>query len=243
VKCDRCENEATVHEVRIESGKHRERHLCEHCARSQGVAVPPVPAPITELLSKFMMHQGEAASAPVGLGATGAAGSATVCQSCSTTYAQFRQTGLLGCPACYAHFENQLGPLLARAHEGGTHHVGKSPRFSSQAGAAAERQGPGAAQRVAPPAPPPPAAPRPSADPQQVARAVAERVALLKKRLAEAVAAEQYEKAAKIRDELARLDQAVQPQPETPKLAAKRKPRSHGDRPGGHAAGDGGGGA
>ena len=173
-----------------------------------------------------MMHQGEAAPAPAGTAAA-PSGSATICRCCSTTYAQFRQTGLLGCPECYAQFENQLGPLLARAHEGGTHHVGKSPRFSTQP-AAAERTGPGPAQRV-----PAPMAQQPTIDPQQVARAVAERIALLKKRLAEAVAAEQYEKAAKIRDELARVSAPASAQPASPSPSRPRpSPSASHERPG-----------
>jgi protein arginine kinase activator len=226
VKCDRCDNEATVHEVRIEAGKRREKHLCEQCARAEGVAPPQIPAPITQLLSNFMLQQGEAAQPVAGAPAAVGAGAAAVCPSCSTTYAQFRQSGLLGCPTCYAQFENQLGPLLARAHEGGTHHVGKAPR--AVAGGSDESGGGVGVASAAPTPAGVPAAPKP--DPRQVARAIAERIAILKKRLAEAVAAEKYETAAKLRDELVRLEG---PPTAGPAPAPKRKPRSAGDRPAG----------
>jgi protein arginine kinase activator len=145
---------------------------------------------------------------------------------------------LLGCATCYAQFEAQLGPLLARAHEGGTHHVGKSPRPVEGAPARPAAQ---ATAVLAPAAPQPrPAAP-PKINPQVVARAIADRIAMLKKKLAEAVAAEQYEKAAKIRDELLRLEgPSVGAPAPTTGATAKRKPRSSGDR-GTGTPGDGGG--
>ncbi len=49
------------------------------------------------------------------------------CEHCGITWAEFRQSGLLGCEHDYALFEKDLSPLLQRAHEGATHHVGKVP--------------------------------------------------------------------------------------------------------------------
>jgi protein arginine kinase activator len=191
VKCDRCDNEATVHEVRIENGKRREKHLCEQCAKSEGVS-PQVPAPITALLTQFVT-QGTPGAA--GGETPAAAGAKTVpCPGCGMTYAQFRQTGLLGCPQCYEAFESQLLPLIARAHEGGTRHVGKTPKAVP---------GGSGGTRIAKPAASAPA--KPPEAPKPNPQATAEKIALLRKRLNEAVAAEEYEKAAKLRDELARL--------------------------------------
>jgi protein arginine kinase activator len=224
VKCDRCDNEATVHEVRIEAGKRREKHLCEQCARAEGVAATQVSAPLTTLLSNFMLQQGDAAPAPTAQ--SQAAAMTTPCVSCGTTYAKFRDNGLLGCPTCYSQFENQLVPLLARAHEGGTSHTGKTPR--RLAGAV-----PPSGVAIAPkPAAPVPRPVPVAIDPQAVAKLLKERVTMLKKRLAEAIASEAYEKAAKLRDELAHLEGTPQtgtlPPPPAP---AKRKPRSPGERP------------
>ena len=50
------------------------------------------------------------------------------CPNCHLTFAEFQSTGLLGCPADYDAFEKALVPLIERAHEGGSHHVGKIPR-------------------------------------------------------------------------------------------------------------------
>ncbi len=153
-----CGAEATVHETLIRNGKKVERHLCEKCARKQGI-VYQTPVPINELLSKIVLSQG--------LGSSEAASKPGACVGCGMTWAKFRQQGLLGCAECYRTFEKELMPLIERAHEGGVQHTGKSPR---RAGARSEiLQG---------------------------------RLASLRRQLQEAVAAEQYERAAALRDQL-----------------------------------------
>jgi protein arginine kinase activator len=44
------------------------------------------------------------------------------------TFVEFRNAGLLGCPADYDAFEKALVPLIERAHENSSHHIGKVPR-------------------------------------------------------------------------------------------------------------------
>lgn len=162
MKCDTsgCEREATVHEVTIKGGKKVEKHLCELCAREHGISVQ-THAPISELLTKFVMSQ-----AGGGQEQQGEKSRATACPACGCTWARFRQHGLLGCDRCYEVFEEGLSPLIERAHQGATHHVGKAPR----------RAGEGLALQ--------------------------NRMAALRRELQEAVACEQYERAARLRDEL-----------------------------------------
>ncbi|MCC6661554.1 MAG: UvrB/UvrC motif-containing protein [Phycisphaerales bacterium] len=183
MKCDQCEQEATVHEVTIKSGKKVEKHLCEACAKKQGIAVQ-AGMPIQELLNKYVLAQ--AGTTPA---------KAAACPSCSLAYTEFRQHGLLGCPDCYKAFEGLLGPLLERAHEGATHHVGKSPRRAGRGGeAGAESITGGPKER-------------------------AERLSILQKQLDQAVRAEQYEKAAKLRDEIRREAESAPP----PAAKARRR--------------------
>jgi protein-arginine kinase activator protein McsA len=88
------------------------------------------------------------------------------CPGCGLPFADFRQTGLLGCPACYDAFMPQIGAMIERAQAGAVHHVGRSP------------------QRL---------------------EGMADRVALRKRLMQEletAIAAEQYERAARLRDQL-----------------------------------------
>jgi protein arginine kinase activator len=174
-KCDQCDNEATVHEVTVRNGVKIERHLCEACAASQGIATQPV-SPLNELIKHYVLSHGLTPTAPI-------AGRITACPTCRTTFNEFRQHGLLGCPDCYRAFEAQLGPLLERAHDGGLKHVGKVPRRLCG--------GTGA-----PPAPRPPAV---TLDDRE------ERLRRIRRQLQSAIAAEKYEEAARLRDELKKI--------------------------------------
>lgn len=193
----------------IKSGKRHERHLCEGCAKASGLAIQ-THAPITQLLTQYITSQVQpGASNPPGQPAAAAAGINT-CPTCGQTQQQFRQTGLLGCPHCYAAFEAQLGALLARAHDGGTHHVGKRPARLGQV----------------PNAEPPTAVVQPAAGPAKpkagTAAGLSARIQAMRQQLADAVAAEQYERAASLRDELKRLE-ALEASPGV--KATKKAPR------------------
>jgi len=118
MKCDNCNKPATVHLTEIRNGKKIEKHLCEQCAaQSEGVpALVKGHQPINELLTQFVMaHSGLQKDLNV------------ACEHCGITWAEFRQQGLFGCEHDYEAFEKDLTPLLQRAHEGATHHVGKTP--------------------------------------------------------------------------------------------------------------------
>lgn len=111
---------------------------------------------------------------------------AAACEACGTTFAEFKQAGRLGCPECYRALEKQLAPILDRAHQGAVHHVGKVPRRLMQAGG----DGSGLVNRAAALA---------------AAQARAEQIRRLRADLVNAVNAEQYELAARIRDRLRQL--------------------------------------
>lgn len=123
MKCDLCNNTAVVHEVTVKAGVQKEVHLCEEHAREAGVTVPH--APLDQLLTQFVQTGRAARKAK------------KTCEDCGMTFAQFRQSGSLGCPRCYETFDEQLSPLIERAHNGASHHQGKAPR---RAGASTDRQ-------------------------------------------------------------------------------------------------------
>ncbi len=191
-KCDRCDNEATVHETTIKDAQQVERHLCENCAREEGIVIQSH-APINELITKFVLSKVGGGTPEKRAGA---------CPECGMTFADFRQQGLLGCPACYDAFDTQLAPLIERAHEGGSHHSGKTPR----------RAGTGAGERQ-------------------------QRLMSLRKQLSDAIAAEEYEKAANLRDQLASIDRPA------PTLKAQRRVSGASGGNGGGSAPGGSGGA
>lgn len=160
LKCDNCNKPATVHLTEIRNGKKIEKHLCEQCAaQNEGLPVKSH-TPINELLTNFVM-------AHSGLQKETTAGQA--CELCSMTWSEFRQGGLFGCANDYTVFEKDLTPLLQRAHEGATHHVGKVPT---------RRGGTGVPMKK-------------TVD-----------LSKLRKELQRAVEAEDYEKAAKVRDQI-----------------------------------------
>jgi len=152
MKCDHCDNPATVHEVTIQNGARVEKHLCESCAKKEGLS-PGMQTPIA--LANFVVAHPAQADA-----------SQPVCPRCGLKWSGFRQHGLFGCPSCYESFAQLLLPLLERAQDGASEHVGKAPR---RAGRDVVKQ-------------------------QQVRR--------LRKELTAALEAEQYERAAEIRDAL-----------------------------------------
>ncbi len=163
VKCDMCDNEATVHEVVVSNGERRERHLCEAHANELGV-LPKKPD--AETMSA-MMHKMVAAQ---GHAETSKKQAIASCSECGLTFAKFRAEGLLGCPACYQTFEDRIVPLLVRAHDGGEQHIGRVPK---RAGSMVERQ---------------------------------QRLMCLRRELGEAVSQEEYERAAKLRDEIGTIE-------------------------------------
>jgi protein arginine kinase activator len=158
MKCDNCNKTATVHLTEIKHGKKIEKHLCEQCAaQNEGLPVKSH-TPINEQLNNYVMAHS---------GLTKEVGPA--CDNCGITWAEFRQGGLFGCANDYQVFEKDLTPLLQRAHEGATHHVGKVPTRRGGSGVPMKRQ----------------------ID-----------LTKLRKELAKAVEAEDYERAAKLRDQI-----------------------------------------
>lgn len=158
MKCDNCNKTATVHLTEIKGGKKIEKHLCEQCAaQNEGLPVKSH-MPINELLTNFVMaHSGMQKE------------QALACEHCGVTWTEFRQNGLLGCANDYTVFERELTPLLKRAHEDQTHHVGKVPTRRGGTGVPVKRQ----------------------VD-----------LTKLRRELQKAVEAEDYERAAKLRDQI-----------------------------------------
>ena len=161
-KCDRCARPATHHSVEIKQGQKIEKHLCEQHAAEEGLAIKSIHTPINELLTNFVkVHSA---------GAPDTAQQGMACDECGLTFAEFRKDTLLGCPECYKSFERPLSTLLERAHEGGTHHIGKVPR---RAGAGEQRQA---------------------------------LLMRMRKQLNDAVIGEDYERAARLRDDIRKFE-------------------------------------
>jgi len=166
MKCDRCDREATLHDLKlIKGGVASEVHLCEKCAAELGVAGKNF-ATVDELLQQAIGQQAGTLSISVQISGEPNTAKPGVCPNCATTWPEFRERGLFGCAECYVTFEDRIGAVLERAHEGGTHHVGKCPSHVER--------------RVEHEA----------------------RVRHLRRQMEDAIASEQYERAAELRDEI-----------------------------------------
>lgn len=114
--CQRCnQTKATVHITDTVPEK-RERHLCEDCAEKEGVIIKQKFSSSNEILKQFIKQK-------TGLGS----GEDYSCSQCGLTFREFQTKGTLGCPNDYQAFAAVLNPLIERAHEGATQHVGKTP--------------------------------------------------------------------------------------------------------------------
>lgn len=161
--CQSCKKQpASVHLTDISpEGEKTERHLCEKCAVSEGVAgKSPSTMPVNEILSGLVIQKAAIQQL-----------ADLTCSKCKMTFVEFRNGGLLGCACDYDAFEKALLPLIERAHEGSSHHIGKVPR------------------RLATPRP------------------LETDLVRLRSELSQAVTDEQYERAARIRDQIRTLEE------------------------------------
>jgi len=162
--------EATITLTKIVGGQKTEIHLCKDCTSffSDKFSIFPLPQfdindLLVGLLNTIDLYHKEEGVVPV---------KGIKCNNCNLTYKEFKQSGKLGCSACYHDFREQLTPLLRRLH-GNSEHVGKIPRQSK-----------GKLNKI-------------------------RKFKQLKKELQELVLKEEYEKAAKTRDEILKLEGAL----------------------------------
>jgi protein arginine kinase activator len=118
MQCDHCgDRPAAIHLTQIVNNSVTTLHLCEICAAEKGVQTGATVAKFP--LSDFLASMGKGAA-----GKLPAVVDDTPCGFCGATLKDFRETGRLGCPHCYASFEPHLRDLLRRLH-GSSQHVGE----------------------------------------------------------------------------------------------------------------------
>ncbi|EMI42186.1 UvrB/UvrC motif-containing protein [Rhodopirellula sp. SWK7] len=120
MKCQYCDKPATFHITELtQPGGPQILHLCEHHART--VLQKDEPSPIktiTGALAK-QLQLGQTKEELQKL-------DKKECPSCGITFFEFRNSGRLGCPMDYTHFESDLTPLLINIHDS-LEHTGKRP--------------------------------------------------------------------------------------------------------------------
>jgi protein arginine kinase activator len=142
MKCQKCAKPALVHLTEIISPgpdtskpkKAVEYHLCVDHAVAAGLLTPLSDAPTTAPKITHVQPKAKAsdkaiipASTSVSIARETTTEIHPACPDCGMSWAQFKKSGVVGCPNDYEFFSTQLLPLLQRAQEGATQHVGKFP--------------------------------------------------------------------------------------------------------------------
>ena len=179
--CEHCKKRpATVFYTEIINKKFSQVKLCAECAQQKGLGVFPFKAgfSVPEFLDGLMEPSpGSAEDAPESPDRL-----AIRCPGCGITYGEFKKEGFFGCAACYETFRGLVLPLFRHLH-GTSRHVGRLAPAAKAAVALAPK--PAVASPVAPPR--------------------LSEMARLKASLTEAIQREEFEEAARLRDEIKRL--------------------------------------
>lgn len=120
--CSNCgKNEANIRYTRIINGEKTEFALCEECARKEGLDDLDFSMPInfSSFLSDFFDDDALLPSI--------SSFQNQKCQNCGLTYDDFVKGGKFGCTECYNTFSNKLENILKNLH-GSSKHIGRRPK-------------------------------------------------------------------------------------------------------------------
>lgn len=115
MKCDQCDNPASVHLTQVLNGKMQKLHLCESCAQKMGVGQGA-----TFSMSDLLLGKGVAEP-------LARAGGHKSCPDCGWTLRKLKKVGRLGCPGCYRAFAEEIETVLQSIHQA-TRHRGRHPQ-------------------------------------------------------------------------------------------------------------------
>ena len=186
--CQNCgKNEANVRYTESINGVKKELHLCTKCSEELGIGINHMdfnmPINLSSFLGDFLqetetnfLHE---MVSPKTL----------MCDECHMTYDEFVNTGKFGCGNCYEVFSNNIDPLLKNIHVANRHvgrkiQIDKNKQNKDITNNKANEQNVGAGP---------------------VSAQVGE-IEMLKNKLKIAIQEERYEDAAKIRDEIKKLE-------------------------------------
>lgn len=120
--CDNCgKREANVRYSENINGKVRELNLCEECSKKLGIGQMEFSMPMD--FSNFFGDFMEEFTKPEWMPLLNNVKTLT-CDNCGYTFDDIVNTGKLGCPNCYEVFETELDPIIKRIH-GTNRHVGR----------------------------------------------------------------------------------------------------------------------
>ncbi|MFT4177021.1 MAG: UvrB/UvrC motif-containing protein [Luteolibacter sp.] len=125
MKCDFCDNKATVFLTQLVEGQMKKVCLCEDCAKERGVTDPTGFSLADFLQGGDSLISGFAPSqSAVSMSTAGYHGK--VCPNCGFTLDDLHRVRRLGCSECYSVFRDDVNQMLRGMHKG-VSHVGKVP--------------------------------------------------------------------------------------------------------------------
>ena len=123
MKCENCgKNNANVKYTQIINGEKKQMFLCEECSEKLGINNIHFNMPInfTSFLSDFFDDMSDFSFVPT----LGGNQTELKCQKCGLRWDDFLHTGTFGCSNCYTDFEAGIDPIL-RSIQGATSHIGR----------------------------------------------------------------------------------------------------------------------
>ena len=179
--CERCKkNQATMRLTRVVNNKKSVINLCADCARETGNQIPAAMEGIGSILSGLMGLDSLWKTNSLQTGKN-----IKKCPVCGMTQEQISREGKLGCSECYITFIDEMRPLLRKIHGNCLHH-GSIPQ---EAGAQ------------------PVSLPDEDEKTGKAAESAPSAIDLLQRQMKDAIAREDFEQAAALRDQIKRIQE------------------------------------
>lgn len=181
--CQNCgENEANVRYTQIINGVKKEMALCEKCSNELGIGKIDFSMPInfSSFLGDFFEEEKEFLPSFMEQ-------EKLICDKCGMLYEDFINTGKFGCENCYEIFSNKIDQILKNIHSG-NRHLGRGISTTNVGASFARPQQEN----------------NTDVDTQESVQN--NKLDQLKSDLKQAIQEERYEDAAKLRDEIKKLE-------------------------------------
>lgn len=194
--CDQCNvNDASIQMRLTRNGETIDLNLCPTCAAKMQTVGGALPSLFDSFFSPSWPSSDHLTPAMFGLDFDREQGQlhrqTKACPVCGQRYEDFRKTGLLGCAACYETFKPWLEQVLKRVQRD-TRHIGHRPGLTANTESSSEDVNN-----------------KNQKDIEGISAKAAEpkdKLSVLKMELSQAVEAEDYHRAAQLRDQIQGLE-------------------------------------
>jgi protein arginine kinase activator len=178
--CEKCrQREARVKITKVINGVSETHNLCPECAKPFGILENGGPGELSKAIFRLLSESAKDNNAKKDQEAQEEKQKLIECPNCGKTYGEFLEDGIFGCPDCYEAFTPPLDRMIL-SMQGADSHTGKKSL--------------GALKK-----------PRTLKDVTREVLTPEQETELLQMKLNEAVSAEDYDTAAKLRDQIRAL--------------------------------------